>query len=239
MSGNSTSVKFTGERVIEGTTPERIWLDHICRYEFASGFISGKDVLDIACGTGYGSKLLKDASALKVTGIDISQDSVDYAVNRYSAEGLDYFTGDATDISFSDSAFDAVVSFETIEHVKDYRLALKEIKRVLKQKGELIISSPNRILTSPGKSIEQKPDNEYHYVEFTNSEFAELLSEYFTIKGLYGQRPVNRILLNRYFKKIIRKLFPEIYSPEKRSPEVKKQSFFQEYRYLVIVCSNA
>ena len=54
----SSAPEFTGERVVEGTTPDRIWSDHVARYEFANRYVKDKTVLDIACGTGYGGRAL-------------------------------------------------------------------------------------------------------------------------------------------------------------------------------------
>ena len=75
-------MKFTGERVVEGLTPRRIWLDHIERYKFSNQYVDGKIVLDISCGTGYGSKILYEAGAYKVIGIDISNEAINFAQNK-------------------------------------------------------------------------------------------------------------------------------------------------------------
>ena len=58
-------MEFTGERVIEGKTPQRIWVDHVTRYEFSAKYAKGKTVLDIACGTGYGSRILHEREKLE------------------------------------------------------------------------------------------------------------------------------------------------------------------------------
>jgi ubiquinone/menaquinone biosynthesis C-methylase UbiE len=231
-------VEFTGERVIEGITPERIWLDHISRYRFAANYVKNKEVLDIACGSGYGSRILKDNGAIRVIGIDISQNVIDYARNKYNTNKLDFIKGDITNIDFPNNFFDIVVSFETIEHLKNYREALLEIKRVLKENGLLIISSPNRRLTSLDKSINKAPDNEYHYVEFLKEEFTSLLSRYFEIIGLFGQRSISKLFLIAYLERLFRRFFPGLFSPGKGSSMVVRNSFFNEYRYLVATCIN-
>ncbi|MDB9823140.1 class I SAM-dependent methyltransferase [Deltaproteobacteria bacterium] len=229
-------MKFTGERVIEGITPERIWSDHISRYRFAADYVYEKIVLDIACGSGYGSRVLKECGAIRVIGIDNSFDAIDYARNRYILDGLDFIMGDILRIDFPDNYFDMVVSFETIEHLKDYKKALSEIRRVLKDNGLLIISSPNRRLTSPGKSINEPPDNKHHCVEFSREEFVSLLSEYFKIMGLYGQRSLHKIFFTPYLKTLFKKYLLGVYSPEAGRSRVVKHRVFYEYRYLVALC---
>lgn len=213
-------------------------MDHISRYRFAAGYVKNKKVLDIACGSGYGSKILKEHGAIYLTGIDISQETIDYAKGKYTDDGLNFIPGNILHIGFPDNSFDIVVSFETIEHIKDYRKALSEIRRVLKENGLLIISSPNRRLTSPKKSINEPPDNEHHYVEFSKEEFASLLSEHLKIIRFYGQRPINKIFLIPYLKTLLKISLPALYSPGTGSPTVVKHRIFNEYRYLVAICIN-
>lgn len=57
------SIPFTGERFVPGHSLPNMAADHFSRYEFAAGFVAGKRVVDIACGTGYGSALLAAAKA--------------------------------------------------------------------------------------------------------------------------------------------------------------------------------
>lgn len=222
--------------MIKGITPERIWSDHVSRDTFAANYVQNKRVLDIACGSGYGSKILKRSGAFIVTGIDISQSTIDYAKNKYTDDGLKFILGDILHIDFPDNSFDMVVCFETIEHINDYNKALSEIKRVLNGSGLLIISSPNRRLTSPGKSINEPPNNKYHYIEFSKEEFTSLLSEYFRIMGLYGQRPINKVFLISCLENILRRSLPKLYSPGAGNSKVIRHRDFLEYRYLVAVC---
>ena len=234
-----SNIKFTGERVIEGITPERIWLDHINRYRFAAKFAYKKDVLDISCGSGYGSKILKESGATSVIGIDISKETVDYAKRRYKIDGLHFINGNILNIQYPDNYFDMAVSFETIEHIKEYRKALSEIHRVLKGNCILVISSPNRKITSPGKTINELPDNEYHFIEFSKKEFNFLLSDYFKVNGCYGQRSVYKPFLISFIKKRLIRFFPILFSPDSGSPIVEKYHFLKEYRYLIAFCINS
>src|SRR5437879_3140866 len=90
--------------------------EHIYRYAFASRFVKGKRVLDIACGEGYGAAALQKAGAAHVIGVDISESVCLHARTKY---GLDARPGTAEQIPVADESVDVIVSFETIEHVPD------------------------------------------------------------------------------------------------------------------------
>jgi ubiquinone/menaquinone biosynthesis C-methylase UbiE len=236
--GDDYSLQFTGERVVEGKTPDRIWVDHVARYEFAANYVKGKTVLDIACGTGYGSKILIEKNAEKVFGIDLSKESIDFAAENYTGDGLKFMVGDIYEIDFPDNYFDIIVSFETIEHVNDNQKAFSELSRVLNPEGKLIISSPNRKLTSPGRSINDLPNNAFHEIEYTPKEFALILSKYFYINGLYGQRAIKKIFLIPFVEKILRRYQSRLFSLESGSSAVEKIRGFNEYRYISAICAK-
>ncbi len=232
------SLLFTGERVIEGVTPKRIWLDHRARYEFAARWVFEKKVLDIACGSGYGTNILYNSGAKEAVGIDLSKDAIDFASASYKAVSLKFITGNIEAIAHEDDYFDIAVCFETIEHVANPERALFELKRVLKPQGLLIISSPNRKATSPGKSIDDSPDNEFHLIEYSPNEFICLLRQLFTVQEVCGQRKINKLLFLPVLNRITRNFMPWLYSPERGNPNVEKVSKCQEYRYITAVCIN-
>jgi ubiquinone/menaquinone biosynthesis C-methylase UbiE len=82
--------------------------------------------------------------AASVVGVDISDETLQHASNTYKKTNLDFCTGSAVALDFSDDLFDVVVSFETIEHLVEQAQMLAEIRRVLRPDGVLVISSPNR-----------------------------------------------------------------------------------------------
>jgi ubiquinone/menaquinone biosynthesis C-methylase UbiE len=231
-------MQFTGERVVEGSTPKRIWLDHVARYKFASRYVKGKKILDISCGTGYGSKILYNAGATKVVGIDISSDTIDFACAKYKMNGLEFKVGNILDIDFSENYFDIITCFETIEHVQSQEKAFIELERVLKPKGLLIISSPNRKLTSSSKQINEPPSNPFHVIEYSTNEFISVLGDSFEILEVYGQRGINKLFFLNPFERIMRKLLPVLYNPAKGNFELEKISPKREYRYIAAVCKK-
>jgi len=156
---------------------------HISRYSFAEPFARDKVVLDIACGSGHGSHYLSKKGAKMVIGGDISQDAIDYADDRFKSERIKFGLMDATKLPFADNYFDTIISMETIEHTSRYESFLSECKRVLKDGGTFMCSTPNREIISPGL---KKPLHQPHMQEFSVTEFKSLLDRYFMDIIIYG-----------------------------------------------------
>jgi SAM-dependent methyltransferase len=156
--------------------------EHVYRYAFASRFVAGKRVLDIACGEGYGAAALQKAGAAHVIGVDVSEEVCVHAHGKY---GLDARPGTAEQIPLSDESIDVVVSFETIEHVPEPDRFLDECVRILTPGGRLIISTPN-------KGVYTWPDgasNPHHCSEMTEEEFSLALRSRFRNSRFYTQHP--------------------------------------------------
>ncbi|HXX59231.1 MAG TPA: class I SAM-dependent methyltransferase [Dehalococcoidales bacterium] len=102
----------------------------------------GQHLLDIGCGDGSFTVLLKDAlQAAEATGIDISQEAVASAAEHgINAQVMDV---DEAALPFADSCFDVIYCGEVIEHVFDTDHLLGEMRRVLKPSGYGIITTPN------------------------------------------------------------------------------------------------
>ncbi len=166
------------------------WLrnQHLARYRFAAARARGKRVLDLACGAGYGSGLLRDAGARSVVSGD--RDVHAFAEARAPGSGAGTLLGtvaDAARLPFADGAFDLYVSFETIEHVEDDRAVIREARRVLAPGGLLLCSTPEREVISPGRTLRDKPDNPWHVREYAREEFAALLRTGFRKIRWFGQ----------------------------------------------------
>jgi ubiquinone/menaquinone biosynthesis C-methylase UbiE len=155
--------------------------EHVGRYRFASQFTKNRMVLDIACGSGYGSAYLLVKGAREVVGCDISKEAIAEAVRFYKKSNLHFIVASATYLPFRDSTFDAIVSIETIEHISDDEKFLTECKRALKKGSIFICSTPNRIATLTYGLIFP-----YHIREYSISEFHRILSKHFSEIKIYG-----------------------------------------------------
>ena len=184
MKNEAENMQNTGERFMPEDQGD-IALEHLHRYLQACELVSGKVVLDIASGEGYGSAMLAN-SADRVIGVDISTKVVEYARRRYQKENLEYLAGGCAEIPLPDASIDLVVSFETIEHHDQHEKMMEEIKRVLRPDGMLLISSPDKYHFSD-KCGHVNP---FHVKELYESEFKELLKNYFSNIAYFGQRIV-------------------------------------------------
>lgn len=147
-------------------------------YELASNFIhSNMKTLDIACGNGYGVNKLSE-KIIFVDGADLNHESVLIANEEKNNSNSNFYIEDITKLSFVDNSYDAITCFETLEHVNDLA-CLKELKRVLRPDGVLILSTPQN---SHGRI----PINSCHIIEYSLKELTTLVSKYFKIEKIIG-----------------------------------------------------
>ncbi len=176
--------EFTGERFMPEIENEELTTEHMQRYISILPIVKGKKVVDIACGEGYGTNILA-GSALDIVGIDINKETVENASKKYRKNNLHYKVGSVANIPLKSNSVDVIVSYETIEHVDEeaQKSFLKETKRVLKQDGVLIISTPNKELYSDRYHYH----NEFHIKEFYKQEFIQFIKSSFEHLQLYNQ----------------------------------------------------
>ena len=175
-------MEFTGERMMpEFNEGQEIYLEHMIRYFFASQFVKDKEVLDIACGSGYGTDHLLKKGAKKIIGVDISEETISYCKNRYKEEKISFKVGSVEKIPLEDNSVDVVISFETIEHVNEnaQNCFMKEIKRVLRPDGVFVVSTPNSIVFPKG--------NPFHIKELNYEEFSFVLKSNFKNVEIFFQ----------------------------------------------------
>ena len=144
------------------------------RYRWANKFCKNRDVLEVPCGMGWGTSLLRSAKA--VNGIDISEVAINEAQLRYKNHGIVFQVGSMEKLDFYDERFDVVVCLEGIEHVNKQigKKFISESHRVLKKEGLLLVSSPKHI-------TKEHSGNPYHIYEYDLHELIELLSGYFVV----------------------------------------------------------
>jgi SAM-dependent methyltransferase len=174
-----------GERVVEaayGATAEgrNILAMHLASYSRALEFCSGKDVLDLGCGSGYGIASLAP-HARSVAGVDVSTAAVEYAREQYRFPNLRYeeIIADRP-THFPAESFDVVLSFQVIEHVVDDAAYVAEIHRLLRKGGVALFITPDR---RTRLFRWQKPWNRWHLREYSDESLAHVVCKRLSILG--------------------------------------------------------
>ena len=98
-------------------------------------------VLDVGCGTGEGLRMLKEKTKGRIVGVDLSSEMLARA--RAKIQGVELYPADVEHLPFNTASFDVVVSTEAFHHCLNPERALREMHRVLKKGGELIIADCN------------------------------------------------------------------------------------------------
>lgn len=180
---------WTGER-LETFIQNRDTIDHLHRYAIATHYTKGKTVLDIASGEGYGTNLLAGNAAFAY-GVDIDPRTIANAVRKYQKDNLKFSVGSADRMPLEDRSVDVIVSFETLEHHDKHEEMMREIKRVLKPGGLMLLSTPNKLYYSDKRNF----DNKFHVKELYKQEFIDLVSAHFKMMQLLDQTYINGISL--------------------------------------------
>jgi SAM-dependent methyltransferase len=169
----------------ERWVPGYIWrwneVEHVSRYKLALSHVRGKRVLDMACGSGYGSYLLaSEGGATEVIGGDLDEHAIRYGNLRYFHPDVHRSRLNAQEYTRMDY-FDVAVSFETIEHLEDYNTFLANIYTSLKPSGLFLVSTPIVDKTTTACS------NPYHKIEWSFEDFHKLIGKRFSIETTYIQ----------------------------------------------------
>ena len=147
--------------------------EYVTQYMFASQFVCEKLVLDVGCGTGYGSNLLAKKGALKVIGMETSEECTEYFNDKHNIKNLQFQIGDFTKTNFGKSSFDIIISCNNILSRFDPDLFLLKSKQILKNDGMAIIT------VKRNSNIKEKSNDE--------ANFRDLLEKYFTNVLIYHQ----------------------------------------------------
>jgi SAM-dependent methyltransferase len=181
-------MEFTGERVIPGQVDTDLWQEHLSRYALARQWSRRLRLLDAGCGSGYGTALLAETAG-EAVGLDLSAEALSYAREHYRRPNLRFVEGDCAALPFPDKDFDLVVAFEVIEHLPDPEAFLRETRRVLRRRGRLLVSTPNRRFYTEERGYK----NPFHVREFDAAEFDALLGKHFAHRRVLQQNHVPAI----------------------------------------------
>lgn len=210
------------ERWVNGFMSPSVESEHLDRYNFITKYVKNKTVLDIACGCGYGSYLIsKYGMANEVCGVDIDEDSIRYGNHRYSCDRIKRFVSNALNFSHN-KKFDVIVSFETIEHIKEFEDLILKFYDLLEQNGLLFISTP---ITYKSTTT---PANKFHEIEWNFFDFHNLFSKKFKIEEIYLQNVFFKKNKATFTHRIINKI-SRIFIKQDFYKDVKHGKHFEKY----------
>jgi SAM-dependent methyltransferase len=171
-------LELTGERTLPDVPAENYWFRrHLAVYEWIAERCAGQEVVDMACGEGYGTEVLA-RRARRVTGVDANPDAYDHARSKYTRPGV-RFVRDLIE-TFIEPC-DAVVFLQTIEHVKEPEQVLAHFKAMA---PTVYVSTPNLLTLAPPGA--EKSDNPWHLREYRAREFRALCESVFERVEIYG-----------------------------------------------------
>jgi 2-polyprenyl-3-methyl-5-hydroxy-6-metoxy-1,4-benzoquinol methylase len=172
----------SGERQTGRTLPD-IRYDHRERYKYIGEYLSTRCSfpekmfgLDVFCANGYGTFMLSEALRCPVLGLDASKEAVTFAERHY-CNARTYYANKIFPFQLPPDLFHFVACIESLEHVEDDRLLIREISQALRNGGYLFISTPNETCYSHLKN----PDK-FHYRHYTRKELVSLVEETSNLK---------------------------------------------------------
>lgn len=161
----------------------KLGAQHIARYHWVKEVIEDRNstnILDIACGCGYGSYILsRHLTSSNVVGVDYDINGITMAKDKYTNINLKYMQGDMVTWATVDNTpigkFDTIVSFDTLEHIEHRDLVLLNLTRNLSDNGMLVLSTPCSHL------VKLNPIWDAHKLEYSCYDLVCLLKHFFEI----------------------------------------------------------
>ncbi len=174
-------LSLTGERTLPDVPAENYWFRrHLAVYEWVAERCRGLEVLDMACGEGYGLQVLA-CRAARVIGVEANPEAFEHARLRYERPGV-RVVRDLVE-RYSRPA-DAVVFLQTIEHVPDPVAVLEHFRSMLRPGGTAYVSTPNVLTLAPEGA--ERSDNPWHLCEYRVEEFRALCASAFDRVEMLG-----------------------------------------------------
>jgi len=177
---NSTTTGAV-ERIDAENSEDRLQIFlHKQRYDFALHRVDPRDsVLEVGTGAGFFSDILAGHCA-KYSGLEFEAEACELTRTRLRGRGT-LVQGDAQSLPFASESFSVAICLEVLEHLADFRKAVREIHRCLGPDGRAIISVPYR--RRGGKN----PLNPFHLYEPGESELIREFQRYFSTVDVWHQ----------------------------------------------------
>ncbi len=200
---------------------------HLGRFAFLAGFVEGKDILEVGCGTGYGTSYMYSKGARRAVGVDISATALDVAREAWTGPGLEFYQMSAEELAFPDDSFDMVCSVGAIDHMTAPVRFVQSARRILRPGGIFACSVINKDFMR--SRIIGAPLDRWHRAEFTPQELYRLVSAEFENPQVWvmaqehrkfwwrayclGQAAADRLHLKAVATRAARILFPKDFRP--------------------------
>lgn len=141
-------------------------------------------------GYGFGAHFIFKNGAKKVLGIDIDKDAIAFAKKSFEATDLNFQTGDITSNNLPRKSYDVILGFDVIEHLPlaKHGVFLQNMRDLLVNGGILLLSTPNKFVSSPNR---ETPGNPYHFKEYKPNEFKKTVNQIFPQTEFLGVRIIN------------------------------------------------
>ena len=186
-----------GERTLPDVPEENYWFQrHVAVYAWIAAQVSGRRVIDMASGEGYGADLLA-ARAASVVGVEANPDAFEHARLRYTRPNVRF---ERSMVEVYAEPCDAIVFLQTIEHVQDPGAVLEHFAAMLAPGGVVFVSTPNVLTLAPPGA--ERSGNPWHVREYRPEEFRALCAAHFAhveVLGLYHARKlaVHQVAIDR------------------------------------------
>ena len=184
-------LELTGERTLPDVPAENYWFQrHVVAYEWVAERCRGLEVIDMACGEGYGLEVLGRRAA-RVVGVEANPAAFEHARAKYSAPGV-RVVRDLVE-RFAEPA-DAVSFMQTVEHLEHPDQVLDHFRSLLRPGGAAYVSTPNVVTLAPEGA--ERSGNPWHVREYRAEEFRELCLASFDRVELFGVHHSGRLRLH-------------------------------------------
>ena len=182
----TTLIEQPTGHIIPQVSDPLLAVEHYHRYLYALRFVTGKRVLDVGCGDGYGAAFLSLAAS-EVLGVDLSESAVQQARNKYvEFSNARFETGNCVDMRFTEQPFEVITCFQTFEHLdgEEQVRCMANMKNMLAPKGVVVASTRDRSAQATAPS---EPGLKHL---LSAVEFYEFLKRYFKNVIFVGQKPL-------------------------------------------------